>query len=783
MYTVRSFGAELRRRLWSGLGKLGQVWAWAQKRVAARILAVLGVLIVSAGAGSALFFLRCQIGTVLEPEILDFWQVAANVAAGKGLTTFVLRPITLSENFTVGSAPELYHPPLPAIVWGITFALKGDFNEHIAVLLSGALVGIAAAILFSLTARLVNRWAALVSIGLFFLAPVTLTVGGTGHPIALSAVLFTFWLVLLTRKAVWGRRFAIVSGILLGLTGLANGLTLLAAPFALASRRWFSWGDRTWFVAALLLVLLPYGWRNYRLTGIPLTPLKAYAFLLDTRAFPGDSIYRHTFKSLPSPIALTVQNAGAVFRKGLGNLRRVDNLGDAFGWLVVLGTLTVLIWWQQWKGTFLRLIAALTIGTGATCLVVSLFTRPYPESLFFLLPPACLLTGANMAAIAKFISVTRWWQWLTKPLLNRPNQIWATGRQMLPPFALGLALISVQGTEALTLVKRLIPTRLNPVTQTLPLAESLLNEWKGERLLASDEPRLIALYWRRPVVWLPCHREDWQRLRLTERVTHIWLGFGALMQVGGDADTALRQTLILGSPFLGRYYPTLLRASQFLISTPFLIAGKPMENNRPPIDKSLEAMSTGELVEKALEHQSRKEYAEAEKLLLLALQKQPSAPIFFYLGNIWLEREMYLPAIRAFQAALGEAPGHFAAINNLAWAYLQFYSQLNQLSQPPPFTGTLLALAERWAEQALETCPPDPQIRAQVLDTAAWVNFLQGRTKAKRGQDRRRLRRALKMLEEAHRLAPDNKPIREHLAAVYTELGMSQKAQQLLSSR
>jgi Flp pilus assembly protein TadD len=41
----------------------------------------------------------------------------------------------------------------------------------------------------------------------------------------------------------------------------------------------------------------------------------------------------------------------------------------------------------------------------------------------------------------------------------------------------------------------------------------------------------------------------------------------------------------------------------------------------------------------------------------------------------------------------------------------------------------------------------------------------------------------LSRLEEAYRLAPDNKLIREHLAAVYTELGMSEKAERLLSAK
>ena len=787
MHKVRAFGTVLSRWLQRSSEKFVQVWQWAQQRTETWLWGVFGFLLIGAGTGSALFMFRRQIGTVLDPEILDFWQVAANVAAGKGLKTFVLRPIGLTPDFTPGPIPDLYHPPLPAILWGAAFALKGRPDERIAVLLAGVLIGIAAALLFFATMRLVNRWAALITAGLLLVAPITLSVGGMGQPASLVAALFTLWLVLLTRKAVWDKRFALISGILLGITGLSNGLTLLAAPFALASRRWISWRERIWFLAALLLVLLPYGWRNYRLTGIPLTPWKAYALLLNTNSFPSESIYRHAFESLPSPIALSVQNAGAIVRKGLTNLRRLDQFGSAFGWLVVLGAFTAPIWWLRWKGTFLRTVTAITLGTGASCLIVLLFSRPSSESLFFLLPTLCLLTGANMASVAERILATCWWQWLTKPLLNRPYWIWAVGR-MLPAFALGVVLFAAQSMSGLIFMKKIVPIRWDPAIQTLPLAEGLMNAWKGEKLLASDEPRWLAIRWQRPVVWLPCHREDWQRLKLTEKVTHIWLSPGALMQIGGDADTSLRQTLLLGLPFLDRYYPTLLRAPRVLMPTPFLIAGKPQTNNRPKLDKSLETMSVDDLVKKALEHQQRKEYAQAERLLFAALMKQPQdsgkmGMIFFYLGGIWIERELYPLAIRALQAAWGETPGHFAVANNLAWSYLQHYERLSQLPQQPPFLGTLLVAAEQWAERALANCPPNPEIRSHVLDTAAWVDFLQGRTKAGRGQDRWRLRRALRRLEEAYRLAPDNKLIREHLAAVYTELGMSEKAERLLSAK
>ncbi len=783
MRPLRRIDSALRQGMWRVGQRLVQAYQWLQARTATWLWLLWGLSLVGAGVVSAWWVFRRQIGTLLDPETLDFLQLAANVAAGKGLSTFVLRPLGLSPDFTPTAQPDLYHPPLPAIVWGAVFAVLGRSDERLLVLLTGAFVGFTAALLFFLTARLVHRWAALVAAGLFFAAPATLAVGGSGQIVALSAALFSLWLVLLTRKAVWDRRFALGTGALLGLTGLANGLTLLATPFALLSRRWLSWRERGWFLLALLLVLLPYAGRNVRLTGIPLTPWKAYAFLWDTRAFPSDSIYRHAFAERPSPLALTVQHAGVIVRKGLENARRSNRLGSAFGWFVLLGVLTAPVWWKRWRGTFLRLTTAMTLGTSISALILLLLTRPSADALFFLLAPACLLTAANMAALAEWLLTTRGWQWLTRPLVRAPYLAWAMGR-LLPAASLGILLLLAQGFVGRLFLKRLVPIRWDPVAQAIPLAEGFAAAYKGNDLFASDEPRLLAVRWRRPVVWLPCHREDWERLKLWKKVTHIWLSPNALLQPGGNADTELRRTLLTGLPFLDRYYPTVVRGPRFLLPTSFLIRGEP-RNNRPLLDKTLETMPIEQLIERAEKHQRNKEYVQAERMLWVALYRQPSTEVavrvFFNLGAIWLEQKRFYQAIQAFQAMLGEAPGNYAGANNLAWTYLQLYGQLAQLPEPPPFLDTLLAAAERWAEQALATCPPDPRTRAHILDTAGWVDFLQGRTKARRGQDRWRLARARSRLEEAYRLMPDHPTIRQGLAAVYTELGMAEKAERLLN--
>ncbi len=743
---------------------LYQAWLWGQERLSGAFWLLVGLIFIAAGVGSAFWMYHRQIGTITNPELLDFLQVAANVANGKGMTTFVLRPLALSPDFAQTAVPDLYHPPLSLLVWGALFALLGRVSEQFSVYLAGLLIGLTAAGLFFLASRLLNRWAGVLAAGLFLLSPLTLLSGGVGQPATLAAALFLVWFTVMARTKVWSRPTAVIGGLLLGLAGLAQGLTLLAAPIVAFNKRWQSWGNRLWFVAALLLVLLPYSWRNYRQARTPFNPLKTYAFLLDTRPFRGDSIYRHAFSELPSPFLLSAQNLPAIARKSRLNFPRLSNAWISWGWLPILFALCSLLFWRRWQNSPLRLTIGLFFGTGILTALILLLTRPMPEAIFFLLPIACFLTAATIAALAEKVRAWNRWQQLPIPL-------WL--QQGLLPTVLVLGLLAGQSRATLRLMQSLTPVRLNPTAQVAQMVQALVPGQKT--LLASDEPRLLAFYLRRPIVWTPCHREDWERLKLLDRITHIALSPTALLQVGGNADSALRLTFIFGNPFLDRFYPTMLRSARYLLPVPLLITGKfaPNHAKLKPAPDPYSKLTTDQLVVQGLKLFEQKRWQEAEKFLVAAVRRKPSAANFFYLGNVWIERKKWINALQAFQAALGESPGSFAAANNMAWTYAKMHEELDLKTNVLPF-------AEQWAEYALRYAPPDPKILAQILDTAGWVDFLRGRTTGKQPAVRWRLKRALKRLHYAYQILPDNPLINLHLAMVYTELGQTEKAQQFL---
>ena len=758
---------------------------------------LIAVLLTAVGVGIAYWMHHRQIGVITDLEVLDFLQVVANVADGKGIKTFILRPIALTPQSPIAPMTDLYHPPLPLFLWGAAFAFLGHTAERYSAYLAGALVGLTATFLAVATAQLTNRWAAFMAVVLFLGAPTTLLVAGLGHPAALAMCLFALWMAVVAGRSTWTNRFALLNGFLLGLAAMAQGLSLLAAPVVLMSRRWQPSGARWVFALALLLTVLPYAVRNWRWAGHPFSPWKAYAFLLDTRPFPGDSIYRHAFEQPPSPFRLAIENARWIAAKAKENLKRLRQIISSWGWVLVVGTILNALLWRRWAGLGLQFPTALMVTMLPTSLLLLLKTRVNLFAISFLVPLACLLTVVTATSLAESLASWQGWQRLDLPLALR---WWMPS---LTAFALSLPLLGGQGQGAWALIQSLVPIRFNPAFSSAAFGARLL---PAKGVLATDEPRWLAFYWRRPLVWLPCHRSDWERLSLDKKVTHFWVSPSALLQVGGDADRALRVALVLGQPFLNRFYPVALRtAPQTLALTPFLIAAKAPapDGQQPPEVQALYRQPLETLQGEFQKAMHRKETARALLLASVILQRQPNYPHFFNLGNVFLAQGRWMDAIRAYQAALGEAPSSFAAANNLAWAYLQLAETLARRPGWDWQANLMLRQADNWANYALDRCPDertlaqmlsgspdDPKARtmaqetiAQLLDTAGWVDFMLGRTMGNRPQVRWRLKRALQRLQRAHQLLPDHPDIKYHLGMVYTELGRSDLAQRYLPKR
>jgi tetratricopeptide (TPR) repeat protein len=147
----------------------------------------------------------------------------------------------------------------------------------------------------------------------------------------------------------------------------------------------------------------------------------------------------------------------------------------------------------------------------------------------------------------------------------------------------------------------------------------------------------------------------------------------------------------------------------------------------------------------------RREFKKALAMLKDAVKRFPqNAQLHYFLGNMQDRTGDRKATIETMKAVLAIEEDHVQALNYLAYTYAEMGSDLDS--------------AEKMARRALELKPED----AYVMDTLGWVLF-------KRGQ----FEDSVKVLEDAHRLQPDEAIIADHLGDAYYYFRMPERAKRL----
>jgi hypothetical protein len=268
------------------------------------------------------------------PEAMDTAQVARNLAEGRGYTTSFIRPLSIHlvrekmrdsggdpRTLLEFPHPDLENPPVyAALVAAVMKVLPArhrsslpddEFNRRpwAEVAISGlnlGLFGLAALLLFRLTRTLFNAGTAWLAALLFVGTELMWKFANSGLPTLLLMVL------VLIAVRVWVAherarsgdqpsagghrlRWAVVLGLSLGVLALTRySAGWLIVPFLVLfgfDRRRARWPSAFAALLAFGLVMTPWMWRNYRLSGLPfgtatLAPLTA------TESFPRDRLER-----------------------------------------------------------------------------------------------------------------------------------------------------------------------------------------------------------------------------------------------------------------------------------------------------------------------------------------------------------------------------------------------------------------------------------------------------------------------------------------------------------
>lgn len=147
----------------------------------------------------------------------------------------------------------------------------------------------------------------------------------------------------------------------------------------------------------------------------------------------------------------------------------------------------------------------------------------------------------------------------------------------------------------------------------------------------------------------------------------------------------------------------------------------------------------------------RREYKKGLAMLEEALSKFPqSAQLHYYLGSMRERTGDRAGTITAMKSVLAIDADHVQAVNFLAYTYAEMGAELEQ--------------AEKLARHASELKKND----GYVLDTLGWVLFKRGAYEE-----------SVKILEDAHRLQPNEAVIADHLGDAYYYFQMPERAKRL----
>ena len=305
---------------------------WGQIGVGAMLF--LGALLVY------LVFNVSRFETIRDTNALDYAQIARHVARGDGFVTSFVKPLSLVHNQSVEHHPELTYPPLH--IWWTSIVMRAlGATEQAAAHASGLAFVLTVPLVFFLGLRLFDTRTASLATVFYVTNGSFLEYAISGLESALLALLVTGLLVVLYLAAKAGPRevvFVAAAGVLLGLIFLTKYVWVLAGIPALAyllimnDQRRLS--RAAVFLGLALLVALPWLIRNQRLTGNPFFTLRSTELLGQTKAYPGNSLYRRYAEHLPGYVAFAVRNPKAIFEKVRSGLAvfylRIAVLAGAF---------------------------------------------------------------------------------------------------------------------------------------------------------------------------------------------------------------------------------------------------------------------------------------------------------------------------------------------------------------------------------------------------------------------------------------------------------------------
>ena len=482
---------------------------------------------------------------------MDIAQVARNIAAGKGFTTYFIRPLSLAQVPDVDNHPDLVYAPLHPYFMSLVFRAFGasvrtiSWSSGIPFLLTIPLV-------FWLGVTAFSRKVGMLSALVLATNAVALTVAVSGTEGALLGFFFTLLCgVLLAHYNRASARvpLAALAGLLTAALYLTHFLWIVAfAPVLLVLMLNTPQRQRAVNVLAFLVVfavvVTPWFYRMYRLTGNPLHNLSSYEIISNTRTYPGNVVLRSYEKHPPGVASFIVNSPREVYERARDLAIGTYPLLFAITGLVIMPFFIVASIVPLGNAGMDRLRLGLYLLTVLLFIGLSLMSA----DARLLLPLAPIMTVVCVAFFYQLLDLR------LRPLTERLRARWTTTAVTL------LVMLHI-----VPLFLQLAPGR--PMPPTVPMAvrrasqelNALIPQASGREpsplAVVSDMPWAIAWYANRPAIWLP--RDDVSLRRMEQDVGQIrWMvltpqimDMASSEQAGGWAE--LWRRAVLKAPMVG----------------------------------------------------------------------------------------------------------------------------------------------------------------------------------------------------------------------------------------
>ena len=461
--------------------------------------ATFGILIALGFVLLYLVVLAGHFANLSNPSAMDYAQIARRMVQGKGLTTQLLRPLSLVSFPSVSEQPELVHPPLQICLIAAVMRIAGT-DAKAAALASGIAYLLMLPLVYLLGHRLLGMRAGLLAMVLVGTNLGFLQMAVSGTEICLGAMLVTalfLALVSIPRNERLRAPLCALSGALVGLLYLTNYVWLVLIVGAVAYLMLTLPADKRLplvglLAAAFVVICSPWWYRNWVITRDPFFTYTASRAVMDTRSHNGNTLYRSCSDERMTLPAYAASHPHEVWEKTQAAIQNLyPSLPDLVGlWVMAFLVAAVLFYFGSREFEIFRLVLY-----GCVLLLCVLLTViAIGSRALMVFAPALTVIAAGF--------FLRMMAERTASFSDKAKQRWLIGAIGALLCLHGLPLAFALAPGAGVIAEEVAPDRA---------ASEVASVLDGPVL--TDIPWTISWVTDRPAIWLPAYETDMAKLQ------------------------------------------------------------------------------------------------------------------------------------------------------------------------------------------------------------------------------------------------------------------------------